>query len=241
MADEPASGLGFQALGRASLRDRAYGELRAALLAGRFPPGQKMTIRALAGAFAISPTPVREALGRLHAERVLDLLPNGSAVIPVMTRTRFEELAGVRAIVEGAAAEQATARATTADLNDILAVLGRLLMAHQKGDTETYLERHRDFHFHIYRCAGNALLCEMIESLWMQAGPVLSYVAPEYVMTRPGSPPHERIFQDLRRRDGAAVRQAIASDIAAAAAFIASLADEDGLIRRADRAPMPRS
>ena len=50
-------------------RERVYFEIRRALMAGDFEPGQKITIGAVASALGVSATPVREALRRLTAER----------------------------------------------------------------------------------------------------------------------------------------------------------------------------
>jgi DNA-binding GntR family transcriptional regulator len=231
MAEGPE--LGLAAIGRASLRDGAYAALRDALLAGRFAPGQKLIIRTLAAAFAISPTPVREALGRLHAERVLDLLPSGSAVIPPATRAGIAELAAVRAIVEGGAGELATARMTADDLIANQHHLGRLQMAHQRSDAAEFRAAQRDFAFQIYACTGNALLGDMIETLWLKAAPALSLLPPAVVLRRPQPPAQEQIHAALRRRDAAAVREAIARDIAATAQALAGLADSTGVIRPA--------
>ena len=49
------------------LRDRVYRDLRYAMMAGKFVPGQKITIRQLAASLGTSLTPIREALLRLTA------------------------------------------------------------------------------------------------------------------------------------------------------------------------------
>src|SRR5215475_1089790 len=97
-----------------SLRKQVYDSLRAALTAGRFTPGQKLSFRFIAGALGVSLTPVREAVRRLVAEGAFEMRPNRSVRVPLMTRDRILELRDIRVALEGLAAEKAAARATRA-------------------------------------------------------------------------------------------------------------------------------
>ena len=65
-------------VGRDTVQDRVYQELRRALVGGLFAPGQVLTIRQLADALATSTMPVRDAVGRLITEQALEILPNRS-------------------------------------------------------------------------------------------------------------------------------------------------------------------
>ena len=83
-----------------TLNDRAYGEIRKGLISSRFQPGQVLVIRNLAETYGISTTPVREALQRLVAERLLVLLPNRSIAVPSLSAKKFAELARIRCAIE---------------------------------------------------------------------------------------------------------------------------------------------
>jgi DNA-binding GntR family transcriptional regulator len=72
-SDEPA--LRISKLERERLHDRAYLEVKKAIMCGAIRPGATITIRAMAAALGTSPMPVREALSRLVAERALVMLP----------------------------------------------------------------------------------------------------------------------------------------------------------------------
>jgi DNA-binding GntR family transcriptional regulator len=90
--------------------------IREALMAGRFQPGERLNIRALATMLGTSATPVREAMSRLAAEGAIDMVPNQSVRVPEFSRERFEELKLIRMAVEGLAAEQAAVSITTAEI-----------------------------------------------------------------------------------------------------------------------------
>src|SRR5215813_9757822 len=91
-----------------TLNDRAYEQIKKGLISGAFRSGQTLVIRSLADEYGISATPVREALQRLVAERNLELLPNRSIIVPILSAERFIELVRVRRELEGLAAELAT-------------------------------------------------------------------------------------------------------------------------------------
>ena len=91
-----------------TLNDRAYEQIKKGLISGAFRSGQTLVIRTLAGTYGISTTPVREALQRLVAERHLELLPNRSIVVPLISADRFIELFRIRRELEGLAGELAT-------------------------------------------------------------------------------------------------------------------------------------
>ena len=75
-------------LERETLHDRAYLELKKAIMSGAIRPGATITIRAMATALGTSPMPVREALRRLVAERALEMLPTRSVTLPLMVASR---------------------------------------------------------------------------------------------------------------------------------------------------------
>ncbi len=66
-----------------SLADRAYSELKQAILGGQLPPGAPLGEVELADALGVSRTPVREALRQLAAEGLVELdVERGRARLP---------------------------------------------------------------------------------------------------------------------------------------------------------------
>src|SRR6202012_3955784 len=64
-----------------TLADQVYAQLREALMAGQFRPGQAITLRSVAEALDISHMPVRAALLRLEAEGAIAAPTNGRTLI----------------------------------------------------------------------------------------------------------------------------------------------------------------
>ncbi|MGE0004233.1 MAG: GntR family transcriptional regulator [Parvibaculaceae bacterium] len=206
---------GFLKLERETLNDRAYREIKRAIIAGAITPGSSMTIRGLAQAFGTSPMPVREALNRLVSERVLQLLPNRSVTLPLMTAERFREICRIRILLEGEMVE------TGAQLVDPeeLAVLDNLnqeMHRMKPRDSIRYLAANQDFHFALCRTARMPLAMSIIESLWVQAGPFLHFGINELALKH-GMEYHSAAVEAMRRRNGKAARAAVTRDISDAA------------------------
>jgi len=197
-------------------------------MTGRFIPGQKMTIRSLAATMGTSLTPVREALRRLISEGVLEGQSNRSVRVPVMTRTRLIELRELRVALESLAAAHAAETITPDEVADLRVLSLEIMAARTRGDHVTDMRKIREFHFGVYRAARMPVLLRTVETLWLQTGPYMNLLFPDYVRLRPDW--RARLCAALERHDGETARQELATDVGEALNFIAGLADAQGAI-----------
>ena len=102
-----------------TLAEKAYAQLRSDLISAQFRPGESIKIRALADHYGISATPIREAMQRLAAENALEMQPNKSFQVPVLTVARFQEIRRVRIALEPMAAELAFEKLDERDLKTL--------------------------------------------------------------------------------------------------------------------------
>ena len=215
-----AQGAGLPALKHAPLREQVYRRLREALMSGRFPPREVITIRSIAESLGTSAMPVREALRRLVAEQALEVLRNRSVAVPSMTRVRFEELYRVRVMLEGTAAAWAATRITPGELRALDRLSRDIERCIEAGDTQSYLKANASFHFGIYHAARSQVLLPIIESLWLQVGPFFNHTAAAANDYRLAHQHHEEALAGLVARDPEAARAGIAGDITAAAEYL---------------------
>jgi DNA-binding GntR family transcriptional regulator len=213
-----------------SLRSQVYDTLREALTAGRFAPGQKLSFRFIAAGLGVSLTPVREAIRRLVAEGGFEMRPNRSVRVPLMTREKVFELRDIRMAVEGLAAEKAAARATREQASRLRRIADELQAARNRGDTAADRAKIREFHFALYAIAAQPALLRVIEGLWLQTGPYMNLLYPEFVASPRGPERRLRIVKALRAHDAVAARREIEVDIREALTYVAGLADEAGNI-----------
>ncbi len=95
--------------GRQKLTDRAYDELKAAILDLRLPPDTPMREATLAEDLGISKTPVREALAWLERDGLVETQVFKGAVVTGYSQLDLEEIYELREVLEVAAARQAAA------------------------------------------------------------------------------------------------------------------------------------
>ncbi len=200
--------------GRDSLSQRAYAQIRRSLTSSRLRPGHRLILRPLAAELGLSPTPVREALLRLVSEQALCLDERGSAIVPVMNKADFGELAEMRGDLEARAAERAVEFVDDAQLDELEQVNARCVAAHLRQQHMPMLDANATFHRLVCRAGRAPLILRTLEGLWMRLGPLyaLSFDRPLRPLDGDGHP-HDQLLDALRRRDAAAARCAALLDV----------------------------
>lgn len=224
-------------VGRETVQDRVYSELRRALIGGLFEPSQVLTIRGLADALVTSTMPVREALGRLITEKALEALPNRSVRVPPITLERIDDLLRARILIEGEAIALAAGRMGPKDITTIEAMLhewDEMRALKQKKDVDREVTLNQTFHFEIYRACGSAVLIPMIESLWLQSGPCIRVAI--YAFSEAGEVDtahyHRSIVAALAAKDADAARAALVADISRPFTFLRNKLQADAASHR---------
>lgn len=166
------------ALSSQSLAEQAYRALRAAIIQGDLPWGEKITERGLAASLGVSATPVREALRRLEQEQLVEHTgPRSLRVVTVSPQARSESGA-IEAALEGVAARFAAHKATAEQLDRMERLLdeadaaGESLRADREAGRELnpdQIERIfnavRDFHSQVEAAAGNNQLTRALDQV----------------------------------------------------------------------------
>ena len=199
-----------------TLAEKAYEKVRSGLISARFEPGEILRIRSLATEYGISATPVREALQRLVAENALELQPNKSFRVPVLSTARFEEVRRIRCALEPMAAELACANITTEDLATLVLLAEQMDHSIEHLNRADYTIQNEQFHFYVYEKANSPLLLDMIRDLWVQVAPFFNrlFQGPEYLSN--SNYWHKQIVSALETADAQKVKFGVFSDIEAA-------------------------
>jgi len=208
-----------------TLAVRAREQLRSAIMAGRFKPGEKLTLRAVAASLAVSLTPAREALYNLAAEGALEVGPRGSVYVPRLDRAKIAELTKIRVALEGLAAAEAARHldhdvvAELRDLND------RLVEADGRQDYRDVIRLNWAFHFRIYNLSGMPALTRMIEGCWLKTGSYLNLIYPDFGKTSTGIRNHQEILAAIEARDPNRMLDAVRCDIEYASTAMEEVAE----------------
>jgi len=196
---------------RETLNDRVYRELKNSIMTGAFKPGAELTLRSVAEALGTSFMPVRDAMRRLVTERGLEMRPSRMIAIPVLTAQEFLDLRRVRVLLEGEAVALAAEKISERQLANVRSILKRLESLNSEQRSQ-FWALNLKLHFAIYEVGASPLLLSIIESLWLQLGPLLARV-PVSRAVKDSVDPHQLLVRALERRDPKAARGALEADL----------------------------
>jgi DNA-binding GntR family transcriptional regulator len=140
-----------------------YARLRRSILENELEAGTVLDQGPLARSLGVSPTPVREALRRLEAERLVVSEAHRESVVAPVTAEFVAEIYQVRLALDPLAARLAATQASQEQLDSI----SSFREGPPKGSTA--IERfHFSRHLHraIYSASGNSRLVDILEQLW---------------------------------------------------------------------------
>jgi len=170
-------------------------ELRRAVLAGQFQPGERLQEVRLGALLQASRTPVRLALQALAADGLLEYAPNRGYTVRSFDSTELLNAFDIRAALEGLAAGFAARRgldaSERAEIESVLAQ-GDTLLAHgelEEASRPAYVAVNASFHEALHRAARSRMANEMLR------------IAFEYAKVRRRHDDHHRILDAVLRRD----------------------------------------
>jgi DNA-binding GntR family transcriptional regulator len=216
------------------LVDRLAGAIQTRVLSGDVPVGSRLGQEALAEEFGVSRTPVREALRKLQATGLVDLLPNRGAVVRGPSAREIREAYEVRAELEGLAAELAAGRISDRDLlrlreaqalfrRSVETLIARRARRPQPWKDESVWVQANDlFHQAILDAAGNERLSDTIADLHRSFPRDLTWAALSQSsrLLEENVEQHEAILEAIERRDPVDARQRMIEHVRSAGELV---------------------
>src|SRR4051794_40759757 len=184
--------------------ERAYRNLKAGIVEGRYRPGESLSEVGLATEHGMSRTPIREGLARLWQEGYLDRVVGHGYFVARVTVQQIHDTFDVRRLLEGAAAARAAELATDAEVEQ-LSNLARVPLGGAKDYRESETANVQ-FHLAIAGCARNTLALELIERCLAQVDRFMSLGVNFGQFTETATEAHQEIAEAIARRDVASAR-----------------------------------
>ena len=147
------------------LAEHAYRQIKKLVLSGEMGADTVIREAELARQIGVSRTPVREALNRLHAEKLLELSPSGGYLVVQFTAEDLEEIYALRAALEGLAANLAARKMNRIAAAVLQDQLDAMEAAVKSRDDAKLVELNSKFHSAIAGTSGNKLLQTMLVSI----------------------------------------------------------------------------
>ncbi|MBB3190576.1 GntR family transcriptional regulator [Halomonas cerina] len=141
------------------------------IINGRRPPGERLDPEALCEEFAVSRTPVREAIQQLVASGLVTVMPKKGTFVARVGLDQLIEMFEVMAELEGMCGRLAARRISEAELAVLRGALARCEAAAEAGNTDEYYYENEAFHDAIYMASHNGFLADEARQLKQRLNP----------------------------------------------------------------------
>lgn len=196
-------------IGKSTRVDDAYDRLKWEIRSNRLAPGYMAPETEIATYLGMSRTPVREALIRLEAEGLIELIPRrGMRVLPVALKDMEEIYEILTALEPEAAANLASTKPSLNDLAPLETAVDQMEEALDQEDLDQWAEADDWFHQRLLDLHGNRRLRTFVLSLYDQAHRARMMTLRLRSLPVESTAEHRRILENLRSGDVEATRAA---------------------------------
>lgn len=192
-------------ISRRSLHEELVARLRTMIVDGTMPPGKKVPEKDLCERFAVSRTPLREALKVLAADGLLYLEPNRGAWVTELTESEVSEVFPVLGALEALSGELACENITDEELAALRRHHDQMMLSYKEQDLDDYFQANQRIHAGILSAARNETLVIQCEALSarMQRARYLANISEDRWAEAVSE--HEEIIAALEVKDGKAL------------------------------------
>ena len=185
----------------AAAKRNIFEDLKMSIMQGTFKPRERLIERNLAARFAVSRTPIREALHKLAAMGMVRIIPNQGAMVADFSLQDIESLYFVRLHLEKLAGKLACSKVTKEEINTLVTLNQGLKKAMAWDDFSKMVEKDQQFHLTLIRFSKNPFLIKAIEDLRLKSYPFSYYYWRSNQYLRSSLADHNRMIHALRNRD----------------------------------------
>ncbi len=139
--------------------------LRAAIMSGRFSPGQRLIEKELCTLMGVSRPSVREALRVLEADGLITSIPNRGPEVARVTTSDAESIYQVRGMLEGLAAKLFASRATDDQISLLKQAADALHVAFRSKDISQVLIKKTAFYDILFEGSGNVVIASVVRTM----------------------------------------------------------------------------
>lgn len=186
-----------------TLNERVYRYIRALVIDGTFLAGVRLDEQSLATGLGVSRTPIREAIGKLTTEGLVEYRPYQGNFVRAFNAKQVNDLYEVRKSLESLAVRLAVPMLTDEQVGEIDAILADVHHAREAADMAAYGAADRRFHRVIAAFSENETLIESLNRLDLQIQVVRTVANHDPGVVARTAAERPRILAALRARDAA--------------------------------------
>ncbi len=183
------------------LGEKAYHLIKEKIITLELAPSAVIDERALMQELGLGRTPIREALQRLAAEGLVNIVPRRGMFVADISITDLQKIFEVRMCLEGFCARLAAQRITEEQIAQMEAMLQELEQV-QNDDVRALMSIDERFHALLYQAADNEFLAETLSRLYALSLRLWYLVLYRLGDVREAIEQHQGIADALKAGDG---------------------------------------
>jgi GntR family transcriptional regulator, rspAB operon transcriptional repressor len=196
-----------------SLGQKVYQTLRHAILSLAYRPGEILRKPDICAALGVSRSPVADAVARLQAEGLVDVVPQAGTFVARFSMQEIREGAFLREAIEVAAIERVATLITDDQLQRLRRNLTVQAALVADGDTPGFYEADADLHEMLLSFTGFPRLAQVSETAWAHVNRARQLILPVPGRVQATLAEHAAIVAALEARDPIVARDAIRSHL----------------------------
>jgi DNA-binding GntR family transcriptional regulator len=209
-----------------TLPEEVFEVLSDAILTGALKEGERLNETELAQRMGISRAPVREGLAELAKHGLAVHVPRKGTFVAQWGKQDLWEVATLRSVLAGLAAQLATSNIEPADVQYFEDVIQRMEVADREGDVQQLLELDLMFHSRIWECTRHKRLQSVLEALKLQIRFFMIVTEPGDIVRYPEQ--HGTLLEAICSQDAERARQtAIEHVMSTALLALQGLSDDE--------------
>jgi len=186
-----------------------YMAIKEAILSGEYQPDEKIVIRSVAENFNVSDIPVREAMRRLEAEKLVSIVPHVGVIVNSISLKEMEEGVAIREILEPWAGRLVVDNITEEDIETLNILLAQMDNCVVEENYQLYGRLNKEFHQTIYKLSGNETLYQIINELWHKTERLRGIFRSEPSRMKESNEEHKKLVEALANGDADKAEQLI--------------------------------
>ena len=196
-----------------NLPEAIFQKLRSLLVEGKIAPGSKLNERELAESLHVSRTPIREAIRRLAAEGLVELITNRGAIALQLSLEDVVHTFDVIAQLEGFSGELAANNISDAALSELEALQYEMMASYARRDLSSYYKLNLRIHHLINQAANNPILTRLFSQVNARIEALRFRSNQDGVKWEKAVEEHQEMLNALKARDSARMRKVMISHV----------------------------
>lgn len=202
-----------QPTGELSLNETAYNRLKDALVTLAYKPGEYLNIAQVMERLGLGRTPIHQALHRLSAEGLIQIIPRKGAMAAPLSIDNALELIDVRLANEMLCVRLASALITDVELRELNAAALDFEKAANKQQSTALMNADRRFHELIAVAARNTILQDILNVLHARSQRFWAISLSSKGHVAEVIAEHREILAALKKRDGEGAAEAVRTHV----------------------------